>query len=126
MPHKILIVDDEVDTLNLLDVILTQAGHQVVKASSGRACLEAVAQEIPSLIILDMMMPDMNGLDVLKTIEETYGSYDTPPVIFFSAKNRMEDRIEGLEAGAFRYLNKPTSRAQLLEAINAALAEHKK
>ena len=126
MPSKILVVDDEVDTVNLLELTLTQVGYVVAKANSGRACLEAVAVEHPDLIILDIMMPDLSGLDVLKTLQETYGTYETPPVIFFSAKSRMEDRIEGLEAGAFKYLIKPTPRAQLLETIRAALAETQK
>lgn len=125
MPPKILVVDDEADAVSLLELILTQAGYEVVKAYSGKSCLEAVAQEIPSLIILDIIMPDMSGLDVLKTIKDIYGTYDTPPVIFFTAKSRLEDRIEGLEAGAFKYLTKPTQRAQLLEAVAAALVKSK-
>lgn len=125
MPPKILVVDDEIDTVNLLELTLTQAGYAVIKANGGRACLEIVAAEHPDLIVLDIMMPDLSGIDVLKTLQETYGTYETPPVIFFSAKSRMEDRIEGLEAGAFKYLIKPTPRAQLLETIHAALTEAK-
>jgi DNA-binding response OmpR family regulator len=126
MPVKILVVDDEADTISLLTVTLNQAGYEVVTANCGQACLQMVPEEHPDLILLDMMMPDMSGLDVLKTLQETYGTYNTPPVIFFTAKNRMEDRIEGLEAGAFKYLIKPTPRALLLNTIRAALAEPKK
>ncbi len=123
MPVKILVVDDEADTVSLLSVTLTQAGYGVVSANCGKACLEMAATEQPDLILLDMMMPDMSGLDVLKALQETYGTYKTPPVIFFTAKNRMEDRIEGLEAGAFKYLIKPTPRALLLDTIRAALKD---
>ncbi len=123
MAAKVLVVDDEADTVHLLEVTLAQAGYDVITANNGKTCLEAVAREKPNVVLLDIMMPDMSGLDVLKTIQETYGTYEAPPVILFTAKSRMEDRIEGMEAGAFRYLSKPTPRAQLLEAIRAALAE---
>lgn len=120
---KILIVDDEIDTLNLMDMVLRMAGYAVIKAMSGQDCLRLNREEHPDLIILDMMMPTLSGMDVLKQLGKSYGS---PPVIIFSAKNQMPDVIEGMEAGAFRYLVKTASRQQLLQAVQDALASREK
>ncbi|MGH2521975.1 MAG: response regulator transcription factor [Anaerolineales bacterium] len=120
MGAKILVVDDMVETLDLMEITLTQAGYTVLKAGDGKQCLEIAAHEQLDLIILDLMMPELSGLDVLKQINTMYGA---PPVIIFSAKYRIEDVIEGMEAGAFRYLLKPTSREKLLETVRAALVE---
>ena len=124
MPDKILVVDDEPDTLSLLAFTLTRAGYTVLKATSGRICLEITAAEKPDLIILDMMMPDMDGLHVLQALRSSGSTH--PPVVFFTAKGRAEDMTAGLEAGAFHYLVKPTSRDKLLETVRAALADGKK
>jgi DNA-binding response OmpR family regulator len=115
---KILIVDDEIDTLNLMEMVLKMAGYVIVKAMSGQECLQLNREEHPDLIILDIMMPNLNGLDVLRQLGKTYGA---PPVIIFSAKNQIPDVIEGMDAGAFRYLVKTASREQLLQAVKAAL-----
>ena len=119
---KILIVDDEPDTLSLLSLTLGRAGYTVLKAMNGRACLEIVARERPDLILLDVMMPDMSGLEVIRALQVLLNM--TPPVIFFTAKGRMEDVAAGMEAGAYKYLIKPTSREKLLETVQTALAEY--
>jgi DNA-binding response OmpR family regulator len=124
MPAKILVVDDEPDTVTLLGMTLTRAGYIVLKATSGKAGLELAASDHPDLIILDIMMPDLSGLDVLKALRGQPGS-NPPTVILFTAKSRMEDMIEGMEAGAYKYLVKPTSREKLLETVKAALADRK-
>jgi DNA-binding response OmpR family regulator len=123
MPEKILVVDDEPDTVSLLSLTLNRAGYTVLKATGGKACLDIAAKEKPDLVILDIMMPDMNGLDVLRELRKIYA---VPPVIFFTAKSRVEDMVEGMEAGAYRYLVKPTSREKLLETVKAALTDLKK
>jgi len=123
MSAKILVVDDEVDTLKLMEITLKQEGYTVLKATTGEACLEIAAAENPDLIILDLMMPQLSGLDVLKQLNLSYGS---PPIILFSAKNRIEDVIEGMEAGAYRYLVKPTRREKMLETVKAALEERQR
>jgi DNA-binding response OmpR family regulator len=117
---KILIVDDEIDTLNLMEMVLRMAGYKVVKALGGQECLRLAREERPDLIILDIMMPQLSGMEVLRALAKTYGS---PPVILFSAKNQIPDVIEGMEAGAFRYLVKTASREQLLQAVRAALEQ---
>ncbi len=123
MAERILVVDDEPDTVSLLGLTLTRAGYTVLKATSGKSCLEIAARERPDLIILDIMMPDMTGLDVLHALRVTYAQ---PPVIFFTAKSRVEDMVQGMEAGAYRYLVKPTSREKLLETVKSALADIQK
>jgi DNA-binding response OmpR family regulator len=120
MPEKILVVDDEPETVSLLGLTLSRAGYTVIKATSGRAGLDIAARERPDLIILDIMMPDLSGLDVLRALRQIYA---VPPVIFFTAKSRVEDMVEGMEAGAYKYLVKPTSREKLLETVKTALAD---
>ncbi len=119
---KILIADDEPDTLTLLGMTLTRAGYAVHKAHNGHECLAVAERERPELIILDMMMPDLTGLEVLRGLKNFYAQ---PPVIFFTAKGRAEDMTQGIEAGAYRYLIKPTSREKLLETVKTTLAELK-
>ncbi len=123
MAEKILVVDDEPDTVSLLSMTLARVGYSVVKATSGKSCLEQVQKEKPDLIVLDVMLPDMSGLEVLKALR---ASADETPVVFFTAKGRVEDMTQGIEAGAYRYLVKPTSRERLLETVKAALADSKK
>ena len=120
--EKILIVDDEIDTINLLEMVLKMSGYQVIKALTGADCLRLAREERPNLIILDIMMPQLSGMDVLKQLVKTYGS---PPVILFSARNQIPDVISGMDAGAFRYLVKTASREQLLQTIKAALEQHR-
>ena len=123
MPEKILIVDDQVDTATLLAIALKRVGYEVLQAHSGQAALELALSQKPDLIILDVMMPDMNGFDVLKALYTT--SQEIPPVILFTAKDEVEDVIKGMAAGAHSYLVKPTSREKLLETVKAALSEKK-
>ena len=123
MPEKILVVDDEPDTVSLLAYTLTRAGYSVLKAHDGRSCLATVAAEAPDLIILDVMMPDMDGLQVLQALRQSGQNH--APVVFFTAKGRAEDVLAAMEAGAFHYLVKPTSRDKLLETVRAALADRR-
>jgi DNA-binding response OmpR family regulator len=120
MGKKILIVDDETDTLNLLATTLSVAGYETAKASSGAIGIGLITEFAPDVIILDMMMPEQSGLDVLNTIHKMFQT--PPPVIIFSARGRIEDMVEGMEAGAFKYLVKPVSRDKLLETVKSALA----
>ena len=121
MPAKVLIVDDEQEVVRLLEVILTRAGYAVAKAYSGKECLSLLARENPDVILLDIMMPGMTGLEVMEALRSIYGTISIPPVIFLTAKGGMESMIEGLQAGAYKYLVKPTSREKLIEIVKAAL-----
>ena len=121
MPAKVLIVDDEQEVVRLLEVILNRAGYAVAKAYSGRECLSLLTRENPDVILLDIMMPGMSGLEVMESLRTIYGAVSMPPVIFLTAKGGMESMIEGLQAGAYKYLVKPTSREKLIEIVKAAL-----
>jgi len=123
MPEKILIIEDQVDTATLLAIALKRVGYVVFQAHSGQAGLELALSEKPDLIILDVMMPDMNGFDVLKALYAT--SQAIPPVILFTAMDEVEDVLKGMAAGAHSYLVKPTSREKLLETVKTALSEKK-
>lgn len=120
MPKTILVVDDEPDTTMLLSLTLKREGYQVLTADGGRACLELAVKHRPDLIILDVMMPDMSGKEVLKYLHRVY---KVPPVIFFTARDRVEDLRDGIQEGSFRYMFKPTSREKLLSTIREALSE---
>jgi DNA-binding response OmpR family regulator len=122
MPAKVLIVDDEQEVVRLLEVILIRAGYAVAKAYSGKECLSLLARENPDIILLDIMMPGMSGLEVMEALRSIYGAVSIPPVVFLTAKGGMESMIEGLQAGAYKYLVKPTSREKLIEIVKAALA----
>jgi DNA-binding response OmpR family regulator len=128
MPAKVLIVDDEQEVVRLLEVILTRAGFAIAKAYSGRECLSLLTRENPDVILLDIMMPGMTGLEVMEALRTIYGAVSMPPVIFLTARGGMESMIEGLQAGAYKYLVKPTSREKLIEIVKSALefAETKK
>ena len=121
MPAKVLIVDDEQEVVRLLEVILTRAGFAIAKAYSGRECLSLLTRENPDVILLDIMMPGMTGLEVMEALRTIYGAVSMPPVIFLTAKGGMESMIEGLQAGAYKYLVKPTSREKLIEIVKSAL-----
>jgi pilus assembly protein CpaE len=125
MVDKILVVDDEIDTLRLVGLMLERQGYEIVAAENGTKALDMIKRENPNLILLDVMMPDMDGFEVARKIrdEETYS--DTP-IIMFTAKSRVEDKITGLESGADVYLTKPTQPRELFAQIKVLLARSKK
>lgn len=121
MAEKILIVDDDVDSLKLIGLMLQRHGYEVSAANSGAQALAKAEKEQPDLIILDVMMPDMNGLDVcrrLRSNERTAGI----AIIMFTAKTLIDDKVKGFEAGADDYLTKPTHPAELASRVKAVLA----
>jgi len=123
MAKKILIIDDEPDTLNLLSTTLNVAGYETAKAAGGNLGVSLMSEFKPDVVILDVMMPEVSGIEVLNTIKKMFTS--PPPIIIFSARGRIEDMVDGMEAGAFKYLVKPVSREKLLETVKSALAKKK-
>ncbi len=110
MADKILIVDDDIDSLKLIGLMLQRHGYEVVAANAGNQALTKAASEKPSLIILDVMMPDMDGYEVCRRLrlnEETRAI----PIIMFTAKTLIDDKVQGFEACADDYLTKPTHPA---------------
>ncbi|MBI3243016.1 MAG: response regulator [Chloroflexi bacterium] len=119
MGGKILVVDDEGETLNLLKATLVLEGYEVAAAITGKAGVELASEFRPDVILLDVMMPDLTGLEVLEIIKKQLKS--PPPVIFLSAAGRVDDIDVGLKAGAYKYLVKPIPRATLIETVKSAL-----
>ncbi|MFQ5932714.1 MAG: response regulator transcription factor [Nitrospiraceae bacterium] len=114
-PLRILVVDDERDTLDLIDLTLRTAGYQIDLAISGSESLEMLRNGSYDIVLLDVMMPDMSGFDVLRTMKQEMES--PPPVVFLTAKSLPEDRQEGMELGADDFLSKPVTRGSLLDSI---------
>jgi PAS domain S-box-containing protein len=117
---KILIVDDSEDSRDLLSKILAAEGYDVRPADSGELALAAVAVSPPELILLDMRMPGMDGIEVCRHLMSRAESRDIP-VIFLSASLDFGDRVEGLEAGAVDFVNKPFRREELLARLKTHL-----
>ena len=117
---KILVVDDSGYARRLLRQTLEPLGHEVVEAASGLAGLEAYAVHAPDLVLLDLTMEDMGGLEVLGRLREMNAG---ARVIVVSADVQRSTGRQVAEAGAFRFLGKPADPAELVEAVNAALAE---
>ena len=121
MAEKILIVDDDVDSLKLIGLMLKRHNYEVVVADAGQKALAKAEAEVPDLIILDVMMPDMNGLEVARRLRASDKTKDIP-IIMFTAKTLIDDKVKGFEAGADDYLTKPTHPAELASRVKAILA----
>ena len=124
MAEKILIVDDDIDSLKLIGLMLQRHGYEVLAANSGVQGLSKADAEMPDLIILDVMMPDMNGLEVSRRLR-TNNKTAKIPIIMFTAKTLIDDKVKGFEAGADDYLTKPTHPAELASRVKAILARGK-
>jgi len=113
---RILVVDDEMYIVNILDFTLAGEGWEVISANNGEDALRTLLKFEPDLVILDVMMPRIDGVEVCRAIKAREESANTP-VILLSAKDRDKDREEGLEAGADLYLTKPFSPKKLVQEI---------
>ena len=116
----ILCVDDDNNALELFETCLAGEGYDVLKAANGAEALETIAERSPDLILLDVMLPDMDGYDVCLRFQETRG-HARIPVIFTSALGEEEDRARGYAVGAVDYLVKPIDRDVLLDRIRMRL-----
>ncbi|MBI3815705.1 MAG: response regulator [Nitrospinae bacterium] len=120
MRSKILIVDDEADILTLLEYNLDKAGFEVISAQDGPEALELAKKKKPDLIILDIMLPSMEGTEVCKIIKKDEATSHIP-VIMLTAKGEEIDRIVGFELGAEDYITKPFSPRELILRVKAVL-----
>jgi DNA-binding response OmpR family regulator len=120
MPNKILIVDDEPFNLDLLEQELEDQNYTIERASDGAEALDKVPVFQPDLILLDYMMPKMNGLEVLRRLRED-AIYKSIPVILLTAKATQEDKVRGLDAGADDYVIKPFDSFELLARVRAMM-----
>ncbi|TMG25849.1 MAG: response regulator transcription factor [Chloroflexi bacterium] len=113
----ILVVDDDAKILRLVRVYLEREGFRVIEAQDGRAALAAISLAAPALVILDVMLPEVDGLAVLRAVRRT----DRTPIIILSALGSTDERISGLAAGADDYLPKPFSPAELVLRVKRVL-----
>jgi len=119
---RILVVDDEIYIVHILDFSLGMEGYEVVTALDGEQALEKVKTEKPDLIVLDIMMPKLDGYEVCKNIKSS-ASTQHIPVILLSAKGRNVDQKLGFDVGADDYITKPFSPRKLVERINQLLGQ---
>jgi DNA-binding response OmpR family regulator len=125
MGEKILIIDDDVDTLKLVGLMLQKQSYQIVAANNGEQGLEQAESENPDLILLDVMMPGMDGYEVAKRLRANPLTANTP-ILMFTAKTQLDDKVTGFEAGADDYLTKPTHPSELNAHVKALLARTSK
>ena len=118
--HKILVCDDEPHIVHILKFTLEKAGYQVATASNGQEALEQIEAVQPNLVILDVMMPIMDGYEVCRKMREDF-KMNQIPVIMLSAKGDLPERVKGLEGGANDYLIKPYSNDELLLRVKNVL-----
>ena len=120
MPQKILIIDDDIDTLKLVGIMLERKGFTIHAATTGQKGIKLSQSELPDLIILDIMIPDIDGYEVARTIRGNPAT-ESIPIIMFTAKSQVDDKVEGLEAGADAYITKPARPRELFAQVNSIL-----
>jgi len=121
MAEKILIVDDDLDTLRLVGLMLQRQGYQISAATNGQQGLDKAFEEDPDLILLDVMMPDMDGYEVTRRLRQNPSTMETP-ILMFTAKTQLDDKVIGFEVGANDYLTKPTHPTELQARVKSLLA----
>ncbi len=122
MPKKILIADDEPHMLRVTELSLKKGGYDLVMARNGREAIEIARRDLPNLIVMDILMPEVDGLTALKVIKEdplTAGI----PVIMFSARGQLVTRKDGQASGAALFITKPFSPTQLLNEARRLLGD---
>ena len=117
---KILVAEDEPSLYKLLEFRLNSLGHEILLATDGKQALAMVKSDRPDLVLLDVMMPVMGGIEVLRTLKEDESTKNIP-VIMLSAKGQEKDIFIGLERGADDYITKPFGFSNLVDRINKAL-----
>ena len=113
---RILLVDDDATLRRTLSIGLRAEGHHVLLAADGRSALQAVSEDRPDLVVLDLGLPDLSGVDVLRRLR----SWSRLPVVVLSARDGSEDKVEALDLGADDYVTKPFGSEELLARIRAA------
>jgi DNA-binding response OmpR family regulator len=117
MPTRILIVDDEPNIVLAIEFLLQRAGYQTEKAYNGPQALEQAAAFLPDLIVLDVMMPGMDGFEVAREIRRT-AALERTKIVFLTAKGTQRDKSTGYESGAEYYMVKPFDNDELVQTIN--------
>ncbi len=117
---RILVIDDLPENVFMLQDRLEHEGYVVLTAYDGKSGIEKAQTELPDLILLDVMMPDINGIEVCKTLVSDERASNIP-IILVTAKTDAEDTKDGLDAGAFDYIKKPFNKIELLARVKSAL-----
>jgi diguanylate cyclase (GGDEF)-like protein len=120
LKQKILIVDDDPDILDILRIVLTERGFEVIEASNGEEALESAKTKAPNLIILDYKIPKLSGIEVCKQLRKDI-LLQHMPIIMLTGKGEVQDKVEGLGAGADDYIVKPFQVNELVARINMVL-----
>lgn len=120
MAKKILVVDDDVQTLKLVGLVLERKGYDIIAARQGDQALEKAHAEEPDLIVLDIMMPDIDGYEVSRRLRADPDTADVP-ILMFTAKSEVQDKVTGFEAGADDFLTKPIHPQELASRVEALL-----
>ena len=118
---KVLVIEDEVNICNLLDTILTTNGYQVLIEGTCRDGITMMHSYVPDLVILDLGLPDKDGLEFIKTIRAT----DTTPILVVSPRSSENDKVLALDLGANDYITKPFGNAELMARVRAALRDRR-
>jgi DNA-binding response OmpR family regulator len=121
MTEKILIVDDDLETLRLIGVMLQRHGYEIAAATNGSQAVTMVNNELPDLIVLDVMMPGMDGIEVTEVLRKNMTTRGIP-ILMFTAKSQVEDKVNGYDSGADDYLTKPVHPAELIAHIKSLLS----
>lgn len=116
---EVLIVDDEASVVEVVTLYLEREGYRVRQAHDGKAALDALLERKPALVVLDLMLPHVDGLEIMRRLRSAPGA--TIPVIMLTARSQETDRIYGLEMGADDYVTKPFSPAELVARVKAVL-----
>ncbi|MEL6403294.1 MAG: response regulator [Chloroflexota bacterium] len=122
MKKDILVVDDEIGALTLIGIMLERGGFNVLKAKNADVATAVLDQNTPDLIILDVMMPGKNGIELCREIRQR-GDTATTPVLILSARGDAESVMKGMEAGADDYLPKPILHHDLVSKVRTILAQ---
>ncbi len=124
MEAHILVVEDEEKLARFVELELIHEGYLVSKAANGRDALDMMLRGKYSLVLLDIMLPGLNGLEVLRRLQRERSDADVPPVILLTARDAVMDKVAGLDAGAVDYITKPFAIEELLARIRVALKLH--
>lgn len=116
-PRRVLVVDDDPSLIGVLEQVLSAAGHEVITAMTGAEALEAVEDEAPELVLLDIGLPDADGKDIVARIRDT----SSVPIIMISARHQGAEKIAALDLGADDFVNKPFDIEELMARMRAAL-----
>ena len=117
MPGKVLIIEDDPDTARLVGLYLSRDGYRVISAANGQEGLQLAREAKPDLIVLDLMLPGMSGMDICRTLREE----SMVPIVMLTARVEEKDRLNGLDIGADDYVTKPFSPRELAARVRAVL-----